>query len=64
MDEPLSLTFNPYGLGSRLKPEDAAEFQQRQIADCDLAEGVAAGTRAPFERLRAAFAYGVLCYDV
>ncbi|GGT22180.1 hypothetical protein ACK389_10645 [Streptomyces antibioticus] len=60
----LSLAFNPYGLGSRMKPDDAAEFQQRQIADCDLAEGVAAGTRASFERLRTVFAYGVLCYDV
>lgn len=60
----LSLAFNPYGLGSRMKPEDAAEFQQRQIADCDLTEGVAAGTRDSFERLRTVFAYGVLCYDV
>ncbi|MER6952531.1 hypothetical protein [Streptomyces sp. NPDC000618] len=60
----LSLAFNPYGLGSRMQPEDAAEFQQRQIADCDLTEGVAAGTRDSFERLRTVFAYGVLCYDV
>ncbi|MGQ4436648.1 MULTISPECIES: hypothetical protein [unclassified Streptomyces] len=59
----LSLAFNPYGLGGRMKPEDAAEFQQRQIADCDLAAGVAAGTRDSFERLRTVFAYGVLCYD-
>ena len=60
----LSLAFNPYGLGGRMKPEDAAEFQQRQISDCDLAAGVAAGTRDSFERLRTVFAYGVLCYDV
>ncbi|MFG3385565.1 hypothetical protein [Streptomyces rochei] len=60
----LSLAFNPYGLGGRMRPEDAAEFQQQQIADCDLAEGVAAGTRDSFERLRTVFAYGVLCYDV
>ncbi|MGX5397377.1 hypothetical protein [Streptomyces sp. C3-3] len=60
----LSLAFNPYGLGGRMKPEDAAEFQQRQIADCDLAEGVAAGTCDSFKRLRTVFAYGVLCYDV
>ncbi|MGC4971754.1 hypothetical protein ACLQ2D_02455 [Streptomyces sp. DT199] len=60
----LSLAFNPYGLGGRMKPEDAAEFQQRQIADCDLAKSVAAGTRDSFERLRTVFAYGVLCYDV
>ncbi|MER6271683.1 hypothetical protein [Streptomyces sp900105755] len=60
----LSLAFNPYGLGGRMKPEDAAEFQQRQIADCDLTAGVAAGTRDSFERLRTVFAYGVLCYDV
>ncbi|MFJ4703642.1 hypothetical protein ACIP6I_02110 [Streptomyces anulatus] len=60
----LSLAFNPYGLGGRLEPEDAAEFQQHQIADCNLADGVAAGTRDSFERLRTVFAYGVLCYDV
>ncbi|MEW1873411.1 hypothetical protein AB0420_35990 [Streptomyces caelestis] len=60
----MSLAFNPYGLGGRMRPEDAAEFQQRQIADCDLAAGVAAGTRDSFERLRTVFAYGVLCYDV
>lgn len=59
----LSLAFNPYGLGGRLEPEDAAEFQH-QIADCDLAAGVAAGTRDSFERLRTVFPYGVLCYDV
>ncbi|MFF3849584.1 hypothetical protein [Streptomyces sp. NPDC002328] len=47
-----------------MKPEDAAEFQQRQIADCDLTAGVAAGTRDSFERLRTVFAYGVLYYDV
>ncbi|WP_055469096.1 hypothetical protein [Streptomyces ardesiacus] len=62
--EDLSLAFSPYGLGGRMRPEDAAEFQQRQIADCDLATGVAAGTRDSFERLRTVFAYGVLCYDV
>ncbi|MFE0680581.1 hypothetical protein ACFW17_07225 [Streptomyces sp. NPDC058961] len=60
----LSLAFSPHGLGGRMKPEDAAEFQQRQIADCDLAACVAAGTRDSFERLRTVFAYGVLCYDV
>ncbi|NEB01002.1 hypothetical protein [Streptomyces sp. SID13726] len=60
----LSLAFNPYGLGGRMNPEDAAEFQQRQIADCDLADAVAAGTRDSFERLRTVFAYGVLCYDL
>ncbi|MBU5946420.1 hypothetical protein ACH4FA_01865 [Streptomyces sp. NPDC017966] len=60
----LSLAFNPYGLGGRMRPEEAAEFQQRQIADCDLTAGVAAGTRDSFARLRTVFAYGVLCYDV
>jgi len=60
----LSLAFSPYGLGGRLVPEDAAKFQQGQIADCYLAAGVAAGTRDSFERLRNVFAYGVLCYDV
>lgn len=60
----LSLAFNPYGFGGRMRSEDAAEFQQRQIADCDLTEGVTAGTRDSFERLRTVFTYGVLCYDM
>ena len=60
----LSLAFNPYGFGSRMRPEDASEFQQLQIADCNLAEAVAPGTRDSFERVRTVFAYGVLCYDV
>ncbi|MFF9127547.1 hypothetical protein ACF09J_30505 [Streptomyces sp. NPDC014889] len=57
------LARNPYGLGGRMRPEDAAEFQQRQIADCDLAAGVAAGTRDFFQRLRTVFAYGVLSWN-
>ncbi|WP_159037143.1 hypothetical protein [Streptomyces specialis] len=47
----LTLAFSPFGLGGRVRPEDAAEFQQAQIADLDLVPGVAEGTRAAFERL-------------
>ncbi|MFD6989352.1 hypothetical protein [Streptomyces sp. NPDC059943] len=38
----LSRTFNPYGFGGRMKPEDGVEFQQRQIGGCDLTAGIAA----------------------
>ncbi|WP_329620092.1 hypothetical protein OG357_05740 [Streptomyces sp. NBC_01255] len=60
----LSLAFNPFGLGGRMRPEDAAEFQQSQIAGLVLSDRVAEGTRRSFERLRNVFAYGVLCYDM
>ncbi|WP_031511029.1 hypothetical protein [Streptomyces megasporus] len=58
----LTLAFNPFGFGGRLTPESAAEFQQEQIADCDLAPQVADGTRRRFDRLRGAYALGVLDY--
>ncbi|MCB8902077.1 MULTISPECIES: hypothetical protein [unclassified Streptomyces] len=60
----MSLAFNPFGLGGRMRPEDAAEFQQSQIAELVLSDRVAEGTRRSFERLRNVYAYGVLCYDM
>lgn len=60
----MTLAFGPLGLGGRMRPEDAAKFQQSQIADCDLASAVADDTRAAFERLRRVYAYGVLSYDI
>ncbi|MFF4173125.1 hypothetical protein [Streptomyces sp. NPDC001744] len=60
----MSLAFNPFGLGGRMRPEDAAEFQQSQIAGIVLSDQVAEGTRRSFERLRNVYAYGVLSYDI
>ncbi|MGW1496394.1 hypothetical protein [Streptomyces sp. NPDC002402] len=59
-----TLVFNPLGLGGRMKPEDAADFQQRVIARLELAEDVAERTRHKFEQLRAAYSHGVLCYEL
>lgn len=59
-----TLKFNPIGLGGRMRPEDAAEFQQQVVARHDLVPTVAEGTCRSFEQLRAMFAYGVLCYDI
>jgi hypothetical protein len=47
-----------------MKPEDAAQFQQKQLADLALVPSVAAATRAAFERLRRVHAQGVLLYDL
>ncbi|MFI6287607.1 hypothetical protein ACIBCM_23155 [Streptomyces sp. NPDC051018] len=45
-------------------PEDAARFQQEQIADCDLADQVPQAVRQPFDALRSRFAHGVFDYGV
>ncbi|MEV0401078.1 hypothetical protein [Actinoallomurus sp. NPDC050550] len=58
-----TLAFTPLGLG-RMAPEDAADFQQRVIADLQLAGEVTEATRNKFEQLRAAHAHGVLCYEL
>lgn len=59
-----TLSFNPLGLGGRMRPEDSAEFQQQVIARYELVTAVAEGTRQSFDQLREIFAYGVLCYDI
>ena len=63
--DPRTLAFAPMGLimAGRLGPEHATEFQQLSIANCDLADNVAEGTRSSFERLRTLHSYGVLCYE-
>ena len=60
-----ALAFTPMGLSTMglLSPESAAEYQQNLIAHCELADNVARGTRASFERLRLLHSYGVLCYE-
>jgi hypothetical protein len=46
-----------------LSAEDAANFQQTVIADCDLHDNVAEGTRNSFDRIRKLHTYGILCYE-
>ncbi len=58
-----TLSFTPFGLGGRMRPEDAAVFQQEVISHAELVPAVAEGTRKTFERLRFLHAYGVLFYD-
>jgi len=61
-----SQRFTPSGLGldRMLTPDSAAEYQQRVVAQFELAPAVAESTRDSFDRLRAIYAYGVLCYDI
>jgi hypothetical protein len=59
-----SLHFSPLGLFGRIRPEDAAEFQQRVVTRHELVPAVAEGTRQSFDQLREIFAYGLLCYDI
>ncbi|MHB1510301.1 MAG: hypothetical protein ACYCST_13140 [Acidimicrobiales bacterium] len=49
--------------GGMLRPEDAAEFQQRVIEHCDLHSDVPEETRNSFERLRTLHSYGIFCYE-
>jgi hypothetical protein len=58
-----TLIFSPWGLGGQLRPEDAADFQQRCIAGADLIAAVPEHTTQSFERLRDLHSYGVLWYD-
>ena len=58
-----TLMFSGMGLGGLLRPEDAADFQQRCIASSDLTEAVPEATTQSFERLRDLHSYGVLWYD-
>jgi hypothetical protein len=59
----MTLAFNPYGLGGRLAPEDAADFQMASIARAVLAEDVPENVRENFERARKLHLYGVLEYE-
>jgi hypothetical protein len=59
----LSLRFNPLGLGGRLPPEAAAEFQAAAIAQAVLHPEVPEGIRDLFERVRLLHLYGVLEYE-
>lgn len=59
-----TLRFNPLGLGGRLTPGDAAEFQAANIADTVLAASVPEEVRANFERARRMYVNGVLDYEM
>ena len=59
----LTLAFNSFGLGGRLAPEDAADFQAASIARAVLAENVPDDVRDNFERARQLHLYGVLEYE-
>lgn len=61
-----TLRFTSLGLatGGKLRPEDAAVYQQEVISHAELVPAVAEGTRNTFERLRWLHAYGVLSYNI
>lgn len=59
-----SLHFTPWGLGPKMRAEDAAEYQQKLIARYELSERIPETTRNSFERLRTIYSYGVLCYEL
>jgi len=59
-----SLLFSPLGLGAKMRPEDAADFQQRVTAQYTLSSRVPESTRLSFERVCTIYSYGVLCYEL
>jgi hypothetical protein len=58
-----TLAFNSLGLGGRLEPDGAADFQAANIARAVLAENVPKEVRDNFERARKLHLYGVLEYE-
>jgi hypothetical protein len=58
-----TLAFNSFGLGGRLEPEDAADFQGATITRAVLAKNVPDDVRNNFERARTLHLYGVLEYE-
>ena len=58
-----TLKFQPLGLGGRMRPEDAARYQQEVISHPGLAPEVPPRVGACFERLCTIYSYGVLCYE-
>jgi hypothetical protein len=60
------LRFTPMGLASRggLRPEAAAEYLQQIVAQFNLSDAVATGTRSSFEDLRTVFVHGLFCYEI
>jgi hypothetical protein len=60
-----TLRFLPLGLGTghKLRPESAAEFQQKAV-DVALVEAVPEQVRDSFDRVRMLHSYGVLSYEL
>lgn len=58
-----TLKFQPIGLGGRMRPADAALYQQEIISHTELVSDVPELVRNYFDQLRTLYAYGVLCYD-
>jgi hypothetical protein len=52
------------GLVFNVDAEKASEYLQKQTSSLELAEQVPETTRNSFERLRAIYTYGILCYDL
>lgn len=58
------LHFTPFGLGGAMRPEDAADYQQRLISNLVLDDDVAEATRQKFQQLRTCYCQGLLCYEL
>lgn len=58
-----TLAFNPFGIGGRLEPEHAADFQAATIARAVLADDIPDDVRNNFERACKLHLYGVLEYE-
>ena len=63
-DRTLRFTSLGFATGGKLRPADAALYQQEVISHAELVPAVAEGTRNTFERIRSLHAYGVLSYDI
>lgn len=54
-----TLMFQPLGLGGRMRPEDAARYQQEVISHPGIALEVPQRVSECFERLRTIYSHGV-----
>ncbi|MFE0151060.1 hypothetical protein ACFWY5_28200 [Nonomuraea sp. NPDC059007] len=59
-----SLRFSPWSFGGRMRPEDAAAFQQETVGYSDLVPQVCERVRTRFDQVRVTFSYGVLSYSL
>ena len=58
-----ALVFNPLGMGGRMPPDAAAQFQASTIQSARLAADVPEGVRNYWERVLLLHQYGVLEYE-
>lgn len=59
-----TLRFSPWGLGGKLAPADSAAYLAELMSHAQLADAVPEDVRLSFERVRTAFMYGLLDYDL